>query len=183
MKNVIFVTSNQDKFRKAQVNLAVFGIELTREHCEMEEIQTENGREIVQHKAKQAFEVFKQPVLVNDDTWSIPALRGFPGTNMKQCNEYLVAQDWLRLMHGKTDRRVFLFSHYAYHTGTNILCQSVEDERVFLETPQGDHPKARCLEVIAHKESGLSIAQEIAAGWKTETENSEHWEKLARILN
>jgi inosine/xanthosine triphosphate pyrophosphatase family protein len=182
MKTMIFVTSNLDKFRKAQVNLEPLGITLTREQCEMTELQVHDGEEIVRHKAAQAYDAFRTPLLVNDDTWSIPALRGFPGTNMKQCNDYLVADDWLRLMHDVRDRRIFLISQYGYHDGTTVRCLAQKNECHFLEAPRGKHDDSPCLEVIAYKDSHTSIAELITTGRKVETADTKFWADLAEIL-
>lgn len=182
MKNIIFVTSNQDKFHKAKINLEPLGITLIHKELEMREEQSPSGEDIVRHKASQAFEEFRKPLIVNDDTWSIPALRGFPATNMKQCNYFLHAEDWLRLMAGLEDRRVFLISHYAYHNGKTIRLISGQDERYFLPSPQGSNPKSACLEVVARLGSAKSVAEEIAEGRKPETNNKIFWTNFAKLL-
>lgn len=183
MSKILYVTTNEDKFNKAKINLEQYGIELKQQSFEMLEIQTSNGEKIVRHKAKQAYEYFKKPVLVNDDTWSIPALRGFPSTGMKFCNDFLLAKDWLRLMKDTDDRRVFLISYYAYHNGISIKVIKNKDERYFLNKAQDNNPKAPCLEVIAKKGSDLSIAKQITLGREIEKNNSYFWKKLAKILN
>ncbi len=83
---------------------------------------------------------------------------------MKQCNHYLKAQDWLRLMDGVEDRTIYLISHYAYHDGQNIHLIKAEDKRHFLHKSQGTNKKSPCLEVIARQNKKLSIAQEITQG-------------------
>ena len=182
MTQILYVTTNEDKFNKAKLNLEEYGINLSHQILEMEEIQSSSGEQIVRNKAEQAFAYFKKPVLVNDDTWSIPALRGFPSTGMKLCNDFLVAQDWLRLLHGVVDRRVFLYSHYAYHDGTKIHTTLVKDTKYFLNEVRGEHSKSPCLQVIAEIDSKISIAEEIAMGRKVEKQNSDFWKKLALIL-
>lgn len=162
MNPILYVTTNIDKFNKAQVNLRQFEVELIHNSLEMTEFQLFDGEEIVRNKAQQAFDSFKKPVLVNDDTWSIPALRGFPSTGMKLCNDFLLAEDWLRLMQGIDDRRVFLLSYYAYHDGNTIRATLGKDEGYFLDRVQGEHPKSPCLQVIAKAGSNISIAEEIA---------------------
>lgn len=183
MSKILYVTTNEDKFNKAKINLKQYGIELNQKPLEMIEIQTSDGEKIVRNKAEQAYEHFKTPVLVNDDSWSIPALKGFPSTGMKLCNDFLLAEDWLRLMNGINDRRIFLISYYAYHDGASIEVMKTKDERYFLNKAQGNNPKSPCLEVIAKAGSDLSVAKQITAGRKIEKNNSDFWKKLANLLN
>lgn len=182
MNPILYITTNNDKFNKAQINLRPFEVELIHESFEMTELQSSNGEEIVRNKAQQAFDYFKKPVLVNDDTWSIPALRGFPSTGMKLCNDFLLAEDWLRLMQGIDDRRIFLLSYYAYHDGKSIRTILGKDERYFLDKVQGEHPKSPCLQVIARADSTISVAEEIGIGRKVDKENIEFWRELANLL-
>lgn len=183
MKKLLYVTSNQDKFIKAKINLEPFGISLTNGSIEMVELQSEDGEQIVHHKAEQAFAHFSCPLLTNDDTWSIPALNGFPSTNMKLCNDFLKAEDWLRLMGGITDRRVFLISYYAFHDGHSIKVVSDRVERQFLTEARGRHVKSPCLEVIGRAGSNFSLAEEISAGRKIDSKNVKFWQKLAQVLD
>ena len=133
-------------------------------------------------KAEQAYLHFQQPVLVNDDTWSIPALRGFPSTGMKLCNDFLLAEDWLRLMNSITDRRIFLVSHYGFHDGKSVHVLTNTVERVILQEAKGKHVKSPCLEVIGRLNSDRSDAEEITAG-KKKVEHLDFWQELADLVN
>lgn len=183
MRDVLFVTTNKDKFQKAKVNLESYGINVVQQPLEMTELQSESGELIVRHKAEQAFTAFQRPLLVNDDTWSVPALKGFPSTNMKTCNTYLTAEDWLRLMDGLDDRRIFLTAYFAYHDGESITVSSFEEERRFLDKPQGTNSNAPVLEVIARPGRMQSMAEEIANGLQVDEHVQRHWQALAKILS
>jgi inosine/xanthosine triphosphate pyrophosphatase family protein len=183
MNPILFVTTNIDKFNTAQINLQQYKVELLHETLEMTELQLSDGVAIVRNKVQQAYEYFKQPVLVNDDTWSIPALRGFPSTGMKLCNDFLLAEDWLRLMQGIDDRRVFLLSYFAYHDGVKIRTTLGKVEGYFLNRVRGEHLKSPCLQVIAKAGSNISIAEEIAIGQKVDKENEHFWKELAAQLS
>jgi inosine/xanthosine triphosphate pyrophosphatase family protein len=182
MNPIIYATTNIDKFNKANVNLNPFGVSLVHERFEMQEIQTADGEKIVKDKAQQAYKHFQQPVLVNDDSWIIPALNGFPSTGMKLCNDYLVAEDWLRLMSGIDDRRIYMDSYYAFHDGNSVSVLVNRSERYFLHEPRGKHKDAPSLEVIANVGSTTSIAEEITAGRKVDKSNMDFWKKLSDLL-
>lgn len=182
MQKLLYVTSNTDKFLKAQFHLKAHGIELVQEILDLDERQISDGSQIVQDKAVQAFARLQQRLLANDDSWSIPALNGFPGPNMKQCNHFLRADDWLRLMANQTDRRIFLDSHFAFHSESAVTDLSYRAEYYFLEAAQGTHQKAPHLEVIARKGNTISVAAEINQGLPKQAQNPIFWKKLARII-
>lgn len=113
MNQLLFVTSNELKFIHAQHMLEQFGITLTRQHFDLQELQSESGEEIARHKAEQAYAEFKQPLVVNDDSWSIPGLNGFPGPYMKSINHWLTNEDFLNLTRPLKDRRIILQQQLA----------------------------------------------------------------------
>lgn len=159
---IFYATTNIDKFTFAKVSLAQHDIQV--EQCELElpELQTEDGAEIARQKAQDAFRQLGKPVLVSDDSWRIPALKGFPGPNMKQCNHYLVAQDWLRLMKGVQDRRIFLEPFWGYSNGKNTFVETYKEDAYFLEEARGTHQRSPHLEVIAWKDQKESVAESLA---------------------
>lgn len=126
---IIFVTSNELKFKQAAGVLATQGITLIRQHMDLLEIQSHDGEAIVRHKAQQAFDALQKPVLVNDDTWYIPGLRGFPGPYMKDVNTWFTDQNWLELTRSLTDRQIVLRQNIAY--------QDVEGQHYFVKDIPG----------------------------------------------
>lgn len=182
LHTITYVTTNGDKVTKANINLREYGIVAVQKHMELLEQQSFDGEAIVRQKVAQAFAAVGLPVLANDDSWVIPALNGFPAANMKMCNHFLQAQDWLRLMHGVDDRRIFLRSYYAVHSGGEPAVFIGEDEMYFLPEARGLHPKAPCLEVVAWKGSQTSIAEDIASGAVLENQNKPFWKKIAAAI-
>jgi inosine/xanthosine triphosphate pyrophosphatase family protein len=59
----IFVSSNQGKIKEVR---SILGRELVSQSMELEEIQSLDFKEIVQHKLMQAYQQVKQPVLVEE---------------------------------------------------------------------------------------------------------------------
>lgn len=101
---------------------------------------------------------------------------------MKFCNDFLVAKDWLRLMEGVEDRRIFLISYYAYHDGKSIQVVMTKDNRYFLDKAEGKNPKSPSLEVIAKVGSNTSMAKQISVGRKVEQNNADFWSNLANLI-
>src|SRR3989344_1411493 len=88
---LLIVTGSKFKFHDLSLKL--------REHfdCEQKifnepEIQG-SSEEIIRHKLKTVYEIFKQPVLVDDVTVAMEALNGFPGHYMKDFSKCFTPQE------------------------------------------------------------------------------------------
>jgi len=123
MSDFTFVTSNDIKVHAAGVACAEFDITFDRENIEFVEIQSSEGEAIARHKASQAYDQLKRPIVVTDDSWITPGLHGFPGPYMKQVNDWFTTDDWLHLTHDLTDRRMILRQIVVY--------QDAKEQRVF----------------------------------------------------
>jgi non-canonical purine NTP pyrophosphatase (RdgB/HAM1 family) len=115
MSRVLYATGNADKFRQAQHTCSeAGGITFIQKRLEVPELQSEDAADIARDKATKAFEIFQEPVVVSDDSWSIPGLNGFPGPYMKYMNDWLGINDWLNLTVPLADRRIVLRQYVAY---------------------------------------------------------------------
>ena len=77
--DVLFVSSNEEKYNEAKKILAEFGIELVFFQTELVEIQHDSLSEIALKKGIDAYTKCKKPVIVEDDGLFIDSLSGFPG--------------------------------------------------------------------------------------------------------
>lgn len=76
----IFITGNTDK---ANYLAKTLGIPLEHQKLELDEIQSTSLETIVDHKVRQAYQLIKKPVLVEDVALGIDALGGLPGPFIK----------------------------------------------------------------------------------------------------
>lgn len=83
-------------------------------HLDLIEVQSDNIAHIASEKAKQAYEIIKKPLFVNDAGWYITALSGFPGPYMKYMNDWLKAKDILDMMRRHTNREVIFREVVCY---------------------------------------------------------------------
>ena len=120
MDTVYFVTSNKEKMLIAQTVCDEVGVKVEQVILDIDEIQGEDSELIIKDKARRAYEKLKKPVLVSDDSWDIPALKGFPGAYMKSINHWFTPQDFLRLMKDIEDRTIILHQYLAYNDGKTI---------------------------------------------------------------
>lgn len=114
MKTIAYVTGNPYKFQIAKKVLNKKGIKVEQEKFETPEIQSTNLVEIASFSAKWAAEKLGKPVVLTDAGYFIETLNGFPGPFIKYINEWLTAEDLLRLIEGKKNRKVIVRACLAY---------------------------------------------------------------------
>lgn len=77
--DILFASSNANKFREAKQILAIHGIKLGFFKCKLEEIQGNSIEKIATKKVGDAFNQCRKPVIIEDDGLFIESLHGFPG--------------------------------------------------------------------------------------------------------
>ncbi|CAN5170623.1 XTP/dITP diphosphatase [soil metagenome] len=112
-----FISSNSNKIDRAKLFLDPLGITFEPHKLELIEIQSESVEEIVIDKAQKAFEIINAPLLVNDHSWSITALNGFPGPYMKYMNKWFSPQDFLNIMRDQKNREIQLTEYICFTDG------------------------------------------------------------------
>lgn len=114
MTDLTFVTGNTDKFKIAAELFQDANLSLQQADLEIDEIQSEDVETIARQKAAEAYRLLQRPLIVRDDSWALPGLRGFPGPYMKSMNHWLTPEDFLRLTGSLEDRRAFLTQTLVY---------------------------------------------------------------------
>ena len=120
MSEILFSTSNPDKTLIAKTICSAKGLNVEQISLDIDEIQGEDPKVIVEDKVRKAYQKIKKAVVVSDDSWDIPALNGFPGPYMKSLNHWFKAEDFLRLMDGINDRTIIIHQYLSYFDGKNI---------------------------------------------------------------
>ncbi|MCL5113233.1 MAG: hypothetical protein M1554_02000 [Patescibacteria group bacterium] len=120
MSEILFSTSNPEKTLIAKTICSAKGLNVEQISLDIDEIQGEDPKVIVEDKVRKAYQKIKKAVVVSDDSWDIPALNGFPGPYMKSLNHWFKAEDFLRLMDGINDRTVLIHQYLSYFDGKNI---------------------------------------------------------------
>ncbi|HSX35559.1 MAG TPA: non-canonical purine NTP pyrophosphatase [Patescibacteria group bacterium] len=178
-----FVTGNPAKLRNLQNACQTFAIAVEQMELPVDEIQSHDGQEIVIKKVKEAFRLAggERPVLVNDSSWNILALRGFPGAYARYVDEWLSAQDVLKLMEGKRDRTIILSDYLAYYDGQRSKVFSRDYPGVITEEPRG---KGRTLEqIIVMAGHTQTVAEREAQDLSSITSDDDLWHEFAKWLH
>lgn len=171
MPPISFVTTNPEKFAIAKVYCQKAGIALEQLVLEIDEIQGSDTEEILRHKARQAFELCRKPIIVSDDSWHIAALNGFPGPYMKSINHWFTPDDFLRLMHGVTNRDILLRQQLAYQDDIETVTFSCDITGKMLTEVRGNNRRIPLATVIAlDRDNGKSLADVFAENGHTKAE-------------
>jgi non-canonical purine NTP pyrophosphatase (RdgB/HAM1 family) len=130
MKTIIFATTNKGKIaslRKALDKAGFDDIEIDARTLDIIEPQADSCEEVALSKARQACKILKRPVLVDDSSFHITALGGFPGVYAKYMNETLGAEGIVEFMKDKEDRSAHFEGVLVYIDGGG--------EHIFREEP------------------------------------------------
>ena len=179
-KKIKFVTGNPRKLEEAKSVLKDYGIVVEPLQIDIDEIQHHDPLKITEAKVKSAYEKAGRPVVVNDSSWEIPVLGGFPGGYMKNVANWFTAEDFLALMKDKNDRRIILHDVVAYCDGDKLKVFRFDRDGVFVSEPHGEGMSMN--QVVSMEGSGgLTIAEEFAHrcnNKKIDPTNFRHWQKF-----
>lgn len=117
-----------------------FGITLDQVAVTIDEIQHHDAIKITEAKVRAAHDVLRRPVVVNDSSWEIPALGGFPGGYMKDVASWLQTEDFMALMANKDDKSIYLKEYVAFYDGETLNMFTHQRQGRFLDEPHGQAP-------------------------------------------
>jgi len=167
-RSLIYATGNDNKFYEAANIAKKFDVKLVQKVVAIDEIQHHEAIEITKAKARDMWDVLKQPVVVTDHSWEIPALGGFPGGYMKDITSWLSTQDFLLLMSDKKDKRIYLKEIVAYCDGDTLEVFAHKRQGHFVDEPKGSSPPSFS-RVVEMEGEGMTIAEVFDKGnWDTD---------------
>ena len=177
-ETIAFATSNSRKIAESRKCLGQFGIGVVAVKVEVDEIQHHDPAEIAKAKARAAYEVTHEPVVVQDTSWKIPALGGFPGGYMKDVANWWKPEDWMRIMNG-LDRQIICLEHIAYCDGNQVKHFESQYEGSFVDLPRGEDGNSLD-KVITLYANGKTLAEmhddgDIASA----SDGLDHWQLFA----
>ena len=133
----LFLTGNQ---HKANHLARLLGLPLEHKKLDLDEIQSVDVAVVAEHKVRQAFEIVKRPVFVEDVSLGFEALGGLPGPFVKfflQEGEGL--EQLCRMLDGFESRRAVGECVYAYYDGTRLELLKGGIEGTIAEHPRGEN--------------------------------------------
>jgi non-canonical purine NTP pyrophosphatase (RdgB/HAM1 family) len=136
MKPVIFITGNQRK-----VDYLAKWLELPLHHhkLDLDEIQSLDTRTVAEHKARQAYAILKEPVLVEDTSLVFTAMGRLPGTMVKWFLEEIGTEGLCKLAGGLAHRKAVATVTYAYCDGEKVHFFEGSTEGLVAPQPRGEN--------------------------------------------
>lgn len=117
MRKIIFVSTNEGKFKEILLHLRNFDIEIEFMRFKSTEIQSEILEDIALEKSKVAYEKIGQPLIVEDTGLFINSLNGFPGPYSSYVFQTIGNSGILDLLSNKENRFALFRSVIAYNDG------------------------------------------------------------------
>lgn len=115
--NLTFVTGNK---AKAEQLSRYLDLPLRHEKIDLDEIQSLDLQEVVEHKAKEAYKYLKSPVLIEDVSLSFTGLGRLPGPLIKWFLQELGNEGLCRLLPTDSDRSAEAHCMFAYYDGSTL---------------------------------------------------------------
>lgn len=132
----IFISGNQNKIDYLSKTL---GFTLDHQKIDLDEIQSADPKVVIEHKVRQAYELIKKPVLVEDTSLSFNALDNLPGPFVKY---FVDAENGLenmcRMLDGFDDRSAYGSVIYGYFDGNDLRFFEGRLNGTIAQHPRGD---------------------------------------------
>jgi len=133
--NITFITGNQDK---ADYLARYLGYPVEHKKLDLDELQSLDLHEIVDHKVKQAYDRVKAPVLVEDVALEFTALGRLPGTFIKFFLEEMSFETICSLLNGKS-REATARCVFGYYDGVRLELFEGKLSGTIAEQPSGSN--------------------------------------------
>lgn len=134
MKQITFITGNQNK---ADYLAKYLGFPVEHVKIDLDELQSLDLKEIVEHKVRQAYEKIKKPVIVEDVSLEFSALGKLPGPFIKFFVEEMKAEDICSLLEGKS-RKAIARCVFGYFDGKDLKLFEGRLDGEIAKVPAGD---------------------------------------------
>lgn len=135
MANITFITGNQ---KKADYLAKYLGFPVDHVKLDLDEIQSLDLKEIVEHKVRQAFEKIKKPVIVEDVSLEFAALGRLPGTFIKFFVDEVPFENICSMIDGKT-RKATARCVFGYFDGQELKLFEGGLDGEIATTPSGEN--------------------------------------------
>jgi non-canonical purine NTP pyrophosphatase (RdgB/HAM1 family) len=117
MRDLVFITGNQNK---ADFLAKWLGRPVTHHKLDLDELQSLDLHQVVEHKVRQAYDTLKKPVLVEDASLTFTAMGRLPGTFIKWFIEELGYDGLLHLAQSLPSQQAYGKVCYAYYDGKDL---------------------------------------------------------------
>lgn len=132
---ITFVTGNQ---KKADYLGKYLGCPIDHVKLDLDEIQSLDLKEIVEHKVRQAYEKIKKPVIVEDVSLEFEALSGLPGPFIRFFVDQVPFETICSMVNGQS-RRAIAKCVFGYYDGKELKLLEGGLGGTIAERPAGEN--------------------------------------------
>ncbi len=134
MSTPTLITANEHKARQLNDWL---GIEILHEKVDLDEIQSLDLREVVEHKVRQAYKVVGRPILVEDVALTFTAFGQLPGPLVKWFEKGSSLETMCRMLDSFDDRSAVAHTMYGLYDGVELQVFEGFMRGTIASTPRG----------------------------------------------
>lgn len=135
MAAITFITGNQNK---ADYLAKYLGLPVKHRKIDLDEIQSLDLKEVVEHKVRQAYNKVKSPVIVEDVALEFSALGRFPGTFIRFLVDEVPFETICRMLDGLS-RNAVARCVFGYCDGSEVRLFEGSLGGVIADHPSGDN--------------------------------------------
>lgn len=210
MAKIFFVSGNEEKFGEVQEFCKTDNVAVEMYKKDIKELQTETVKELVEHKALEAFKEVRRPVLVEHTALYIRAFGEMPGLQTAYFYKHLGCQEIISYCNYKNDHVAIAKSFFCFCDGIQFLHGSGSElghikkeydlesegfdwDRIFI--PDEDNPEQKTY-VVSKKERSMRkkawedlkpgienwLSNQETKRMAEETEQENHIKKLAGLI-
>ncbi len=129
IKDLTFITGNPHKKELLEKHL---GIEVNHHKLDLDEIQSVDPKEVISHKVRQAHQMLKKPIIVEDASLIINAWGKLPGPLIKWFIQEVGLIGICRMLNNFEDKTAIGIVGFGFYDGNEI--------KVFIHEVQGSIP-------------------------------------------
>lgn len=130
-----FVTSNTNKFQELQ---SLLETSIEQVMIDLPEVQAIDVREVIEAKARAAYDELQAPALVEDTGLFIPAWNGLPGALIRWFLQTVGNEGICQMLSSYDDRRAVAETFIGYFDGESFFHFSGKVEGSIAPSPRGE---------------------------------------------
>jgi non-canonical purine NTP pyrophosphatase (RdgB/HAM1 family) len=131
---IYFVTSNKYKFNEVE---RVLGTGLIMKKLDVPEIQAIEVKDVVEDKAKRAYEILKKPLIVEDTGLYIKSLNDFPGAFARWFFDTVGNERLCKMLDNFKDRSAYSETCICFYDGKRSMVFSGRGYGEIVKKPRG----------------------------------------------
>ena|SRR3989344_5241738 len=135
MMNITFITGNQNK---ADYLAKYLGFPVKHVKLDLDEIQSLDLKEVVEHKVKQAYGIVKEPVIVEDVSLEFAAFGRLPGTFIRFFVDEVPFEIICNMVNGQI-RKAVAKCVFGYYDGKTLQLFEGQLKGEIAEKPSGEN--------------------------------------------